>query len=141
MTPTDPNAWRAAATVGMLAIRPPSNDRRIAQILDVGTDSPQVIQQPDHTQRARRKLLPDCKGARARRHADHGQALDHAVSLGSRQPRLDGPGRANPHWFEHDQGGHFPSLEESELLVDDLRTFFRGLRGNDRQRADPTIRR
>ena len=38
------------------------------------------------------------------------------------------PDGANPNWFEHDEGGHFPSLEEPELLVDDLRTSFRGLR-------------
>jgi hypothetical protein len=38
------------------------------------------------------------------------------------------PGGANPNWFEHDEGGHFPSLEEPGLLVGDLRTFFRGLR-------------
>ena len=38
------------------------------------------------------------------------------------------PGGANPNWFEHDEGGHFPSLEEPELLVADLRTSFRGLR-------------
>jgi epoxide hydrolase len=38
------------------------------------------------------------------------------------------PGGANPNWFEHDEGGHFPSLEEPDLLVADLRTSFRGLR-------------
>jgi pimeloyl-ACP methyl ester carboxylesterase len=37
------------------------------------------------------------------------------------------PGGANPNWFEHDVGGHFPSLEEPDLLVADLRTSFRGL--------------
>jgi hypothetical protein len=37
------------------------------------------------------------------------------------------PGGGNPNWFEHDEGGHFPSLEEPELLVADLRTSFRGL--------------
>jgi pimeloyl-ACP methyl ester carboxylesterase len=29
---------------------------------------------------------------------------------------------------EMPRGGHFPALEEPELLVQDLRTFFRGLR-------------
>ena len=38
------------------------------------------------------------------------------------------PGGANPSWFEHDEGGHFPSLEEPDLLVADLRTSFRRLR-------------
>jgi len=39
------------------------------------------------------------------------------------------PAGTNPDWFEHDDGRHFPSLEEPELVVGDLRTFFRGLRG------------
>lgn len=28
-------------------------------------------------------------------------------------------------WTVYDTGGHFPAIEEPELLVDDLRTFFR----------------
>ena len=32
------------------------------------------------------------------------------------------------HWSVHDSGGHFPAIEEPELLVQDLRTFFRPLR-------------
>jgi len=32
------------------------------------------------------------------------------------------------HWAEHDRGGHFPALEVPDLLVADLRTFFRPLR-------------
>jgi hypothetical protein len=31
-------------------------------------------------------------------------------------------------WTEHDRGGHFPALEVPELLVDDMRAFFGGLR-------------
>lgn len=31
-------------------------------------------------------------------------------------------------WSVHDRGGHFPAIEEPELLVQDLRTFFRPLR-------------
>jgi pimeloyl-ACP methyl ester carboxylesterase len=31
-------------------------------------------------------------------------------------------------WTEYQQGGHFPALEVPELLVEDVRTFFRGLR-------------
>ena len=33
------------------------------------------------------------------------------------------------HWTEMPRGGHFPAMEEPELLVEDMRTFFRGLRG------------
>ncbi len=33
------------------------------------------------------------------------------------------------HWTRFDSGGHFPGIEEPELLVGDLRKFFRGLRG------------
>jgi microsomal epoxide hydrolase len=33
------------------------------------------------------------------------------------------------HWSEQPQGGHFAALEEPELLVDDVREFFRPLRG------------
>ncbi len=32
------------------------------------------------------------------------------------------------YWAEHDRGGHFPALEVPDLLVVDLRAFFRGLR-------------
>jgi microsomal epoxide hydrolase len=32
------------------------------------------------------------------------------------------------HWNEMPAGGHFPSLEEPELFVADLRAFFRQLR-------------
>jgi hypothetical protein len=32
------------------------------------------------------------------------------------------------HWSEYDRGGHFAALEVPDLLVGDLRTFFRGLR-------------
>ncbi|MCI0383427.1 epoxide hydrolase family protein [Streptomyces sp. CNQ085] len=31
-------------------------------------------------------------------------------------------------WTDHDRGGHFPALEQPELLVDELRSFFRPLR-------------
>jgi pimeloyl-ACP methyl ester carboxylesterase len=32
------------------------------------------------------------------------------------------------HWARHDRGGHFPALEEPELLVNEIRRFFRPLR-------------
>ena len=32
------------------------------------------------------------------------------------------------HWTEHEVGGHFAALETPELLVDDVRTFFRSVR-------------
>jgi pimeloyl-ACP methyl ester carboxylesterase len=32
------------------------------------------------------------------------------------------------HWSEFERGGHFPAVEEPELLVGDIRTFFRTLR-------------
>lgn len=32
------------------------------------------------------------------------------------------------HWAEMDVGGHFPAMEQPELFVDDLRTFFRTIR-------------
>jgi pimeloyl-ACP methyl ester carboxylesterase len=31
-------------------------------------------------------------------------------------------------WTEFDRGGHFAALEEPDLLVDDVRAFFRPLR-------------
>ncbi|MEV5411385.1 epoxide hydrolase family protein [Thermopolyspora sp. NPDC052614] len=33
------------------------------------------------------------------------------------------------HWTEFDRGGHFAALEVPELLISDVREFFRGLRG------------
>jgi hypothetical protein len=38
------------------------------------------------------------------------------------------PDHKMAHWTEHDAGGHFAALEVPDLLVDDLRTFFRPLR-------------
>ncbi|WP_432066629.1 epoxide hydrolase family protein [Streptomyces sp. C10-9-1] len=37
------------------------------------------------------------------------------------------PGKVIGHWSEFTEGGHFPAMEEAELLADDIRTFFRGL--------------
>lgn len=36
------------------------------------------------------------------------------------------PWRAVGHWHEFAEGGHFPAMEEPELLADDIRTFFSG---------------
>jgi hypothetical protein len=33
------------------------------------------------------------------------------------------------HWSEHAEGGHFAAMEVPELLIEDIRTFFRPLRG------------
>ena len=32
------------------------------------------------------------------------------------------------HWSEFDRGGHFAAMEEPDLLVADVRSFFRALR-------------
>ena len=32
-------------------------------------------------------------------------------------------------WTEFDHGGHFPAMEEPDLLVADIRAFFRKIRG------------
>jgi epoxide hydrolase len=32
------------------------------------------------------------------------------------------------HWTEFDRGGHFAAMEAPDLLVGDVRSFFRGLR-------------
>ena len=32
------------------------------------------------------------------------------------------------HWSEFDRGGHFAAIEEPDLLVEDIRAFFRPLR-------------
>jgi pimeloyl-ACP methyl ester carboxylesterase len=38
------------------------------------------------------------------------------------------PGFNIQHWTEMPRGGHFPALEEPELLVEDIRLFFGALR-------------
>lgn len=38
------------------------------------------------------------------------------------------PRREIEHWSEFDRGGHFAAMETPDLLVDDVRKFFRGLR-------------
>ncbi|GAA3753496.1 hypothetical protein GCM10022225_42740 [Plantactinospora mayteni] len=34
----------------------------------------------------------------------------------------------NVHWTEYDRGGHFAAMEEPDLFVADVRTFFGALR-------------
>jgi epoxide hydrolase len=41
--------------------------------------------------------------------------------------RIMDPGRAMAHWSEFDRGRHFPAMEVPDLLVDDLRAFYRPL--------------
>jgi epoxide hydrolase len=40
---------------------------------------------------------------------------------------LDPDGRV-PYWNEHDEGAHFPAMEVPDLLIEDLRDFFRAYR-------------
>ncbi len=42
--------------------------------------------------------------------------------------RVMDPQRTMAHWSEFDRGGHFAAMEAPELLVGDVREFFRGLR-------------
>ncbi|WP_062442562.1 epoxide hydrolase family protein [Herbidospora daliensis] len=42
---------------------------------------------------------------------------------------LADPAGAVAHWSEFDRGGHFPAMETPDLLVGDLRTFLRAVRG------------
>ncbi|WAA66092.1 hypothetical protein [Microbacterium oxydans] len=37
------------------------------------------------------------------------------------------PTGAVEHWSEFTEGGHFPAMEEPELLAEDIRGFFRSL--------------
>jgi epoxide hydrolase len=42
--------------------------------------------------------------------------------------RVMDPQRTMAHWSEFDEGAHFPAMEAPDLLVGDVREFFRGLR-------------
>jgi pimeloyl-ACP methyl ester carboxylesterase len=42
--------------------------------------------------------------------------------------RLLDPGHEIGHWSEFERGGHFPAMEEPDLLISDIRAFFRNLR-------------
>jgi epoxide hydrolase len=42
--------------------------------------------------------------------------------------RVIDPDHKIRHWSEFDEGGHFPAMEAGDLLVDDIRAFFRSLR-------------
>lgn len=37
------------------------------------------------------------------------------------------PGQAISHWSEFTEGGHFPAMDATKLLANDIRTFFRGI--------------
>jgi epoxide hydrolase len=39
--------------------------------------------------------------------------------------RLAARGEEIVHWTEFDRGGHFAALEQPDLLIDDIRSFFR----------------
>jgi len=39
------------------------------------------------------------------------------------------------HWTEMPRGGHFAAMEEPQLLLDDIRKFFRSLRGSNSSKA------
>ncbi|MBY8847317.1 epoxide hydrolase 1 [Saccharothrix sp. MB29] len=41
--------------------------------------------------------------------------------------RVMDPSKAIGHWSEFIEGGHFPAMEEPQLLADDIRGFFRGI--------------
>lgn len=38
------------------------------------------------------------------------------------------PDHAIEHWSEFQHGGHFPAMEQPDLLTDDVRVFFRRCR-------------
>ncbi len=42
--------------------------------------------------------------------------------------RLMDPEGVSAHWSEFDEGGHFAAMEAGDLLVGDVREFFRKLR-------------
>ncbi|MDQ2584182.1 epoxide hydrolase family protein [Saccharothrix yanglingensis] len=41
--------------------------------------------------------------------------------------RVMDPSGSIGHWSEFTEGGHFPAMEEPQLLADDIRSFFRGI--------------
>jgi hypothetical protein len=51
--------------------------------------------------------------------------------------RLMDPEHRVAHWSEFDRGGHFPAMEVPDLLVGDLRAFFRHHRGTPVTSAAP----
>jgi epoxide hydrolase len=65
--------------------------------------------------------------------ASWGRTHDRPVGFVSfgREPlvrRVLDPNHERAYWNEHGEGGHFPAMEQPDLLVDDLRAFFAGLR-------------
>ncbi|AMW20096.1 epoxide hydrolase family protein [Mycobacteroides chelonae] len=57
--------------------------------------------------------------------APHGSSLFYSDPL---IRKVLGPGDRDDFFREHVEGGHFPAFEVPELLVDDIRAFFRSLR-------------
>ncbi|MFG2000751.1 hypothetical protein ACGFNU_16565 [Spirillospora sp. NPDC048911] len=58
-------------------------------------------------------------------------ALSHGVAVFPGDPgirRLAEREHRVVHWSEFDRGGHFAAMEVPDLLVDDVRTFFRLVR-------------
>jgi pimeloyl-ACP methyl ester carboxylesterase len=75
---------------------------------------------------AAQQQSPEATGARSAR---PGPPTGYAVFAADNTIRshADPDGQVE-HWSEFDRGGHFPAMETPELLIQDLRTFFRRLR-------------
>jgi epoxide hydrolase len=68
---------------------------------------------------------PDWEAAPATPPAPQGLALFGGDDL---LRRVLDPEHQIEHWSQYDRGGHFPAMEVPDLLVDDVRRFFRRLR-------------
>src|SRR6266545_916895 len=68
---------------------------------------------------------PDWGAAPTTEPAPQGQAVFGGDEL---LRRVMDPERKIEHWSQFDRGGHFPAMEVPELLVADVRAFFRRLR-------------
>jgi pimeloyl-ACP methyl ester carboxylesterase len=68
---------------------------------------------------------PDWEAAPAAPPAPQGLALFGGDDL---LRRVLDPDHQIEHWSQYDRGGHFPAMEVPDLLVDDVRSFFRRLR-------------
>jgi hypothetical protein len=77
----------------------------------------------------RQMAAPQSQGSGARQGEQSGPPTGVAVFAADTTIRsVFDPGNIIKHWSEYDRGGHFPAMEVPDLLIGDVRAFFRRVR-------------
>ena len=109
------SASRSASRTRGMAMPTSAAGRQSARITRSGASAAQFLYEAAHVEREWGAPAP----------APTGMAV---FGEGSLMRRALDPDHKIAHWSEFDRGGHFPAMEVPDLLVSDVRAFFRRLR-------------